>query len=134
MNMIKTFCIEKDQKPTKEQLQEIEEAAKKPIVFDEDSPEMSQAMYKAMERKCAQRNRRIAEQMDYVKQITEIVRLLPSSEQRLAYELVKRIALAWDPDYVKLTEDEARKLKEAELDREGITLEEYMQDNAGRRE
>ena len=55
--MIKTFIIDKGQKPTNEQLQEIVEAKKKPIVFDEDSPELSPAMYKAFRSSVIQRNR-----------------------------------------------------------------------------
>ena len=37
--MIKTYIIEKGQKPTKKQLQEVAEAKNHPIVFDEDCPE-----------------------------------------------------------------------------------------------
>ena len=36
--MTKTFTIENGQKPTVEQLKEIEEAKKHPITFDEDCP------------------------------------------------------------------------------------------------
>lgn len=43
--MDKTYVISKGQKPTKEQLREIAEAKKHPIVFDEDCPELSPAMY-----------------------------------------------------------------------------------------
>lgn len=46
--MIKKFTIEKGQKPTKEQLREVAEAKKHPIVFDEDCPELSPAMMKAI--------------------------------------------------------------------------------------
>ena len=49
--MTKTFIIDKNQKPTSEQLQEIADAQKQPIIFDEDSPELSPAMYKAF--KCS---------------------------------------------------------------------------------
>ena len=56
--MIKTITIEKGQKPTEEQIQEIREAAKYPIAFDEDCPEMSPAMEKAFRCAVAQRNRR----------------------------------------------------------------------------
>ena len=56
--MTKTFIIEKGQKPTEEQLQEIKEAAKRPIVFDEDCPELSPAMEKAFRCAAVQRNRR----------------------------------------------------------------------------
>ena len=56
--MIKTFIIENGQKPTEEQLKEIEEAKKSPIVFDEDCEELSPAMMKAFKSAVIQRNRR----------------------------------------------------------------------------
>ena len=34
--MLKTYVVKKGQKPTKEQIREIQEAAKRPITFDED--------------------------------------------------------------------------------------------------
>ncbi len=56
--MTKTFIIEAGQKPTPDQIQEIEEAKRSPIVFDEDSPELSPAMCKAFRSAVIQRNRR----------------------------------------------------------------------------
>ena len=56
--MTKTFIIDKGQKPTNEQLQEVMEAKNRTIVFDEDSPELSPAMYKAFQSAVIQRNRR----------------------------------------------------------------------------
>lgn len=56
--MTRTFIIDKGQKPTDEQLQEVMEAQKRPIVFDEDSPELSPAMYKAFKSSVIQRNRK----------------------------------------------------------------------------
>ncbi len=56
--MTKTFIIDKEQKPTKEQLQEVMDAQNRPIVFDEDSPELSPAMYKAFKSSVIQRNRK----------------------------------------------------------------------------
>lgn len=38
------FTLEEGQKPTKEELEQIREAAKRPIVFDEDCPELSDEM------------------------------------------------------------------------------------------
>ena len=38
----------------------------------------------------------------------------PEDEQNLAYEFVKQIVLAWDPDFTKLTEAEALSLQQAE--------------------
>lgn len=48
--------------------------------------------------------------MDYVTKIAEMVSMLPPSEQNLAYELVKRMVIAWDPDFTKLTPAEADEL------------------------
>lgn len=56
--MTKTFTIERGQKPTEAQMREVEEAKKHPIVFDEDSPELSSAMLKAFRSAVIQRNRR----------------------------------------------------------------------------
>lgn len=55
--MTKTFTIDKGQKPTNAQLQEVIEAKKKPIVFDDESPELSPALYKAFQSSVIQRNR-----------------------------------------------------------------------------
>ena len=56
--MIKTFVVNKGQKPTNEQLKEIMKAKEQPIVFDEDSPELSPAMCKAFKSSVIQRNRK----------------------------------------------------------------------------
>ena len=45
-----------------------------------------------------------------VQQITEMVVMLPEKEQDLAFELIKRLVLAWDPDYTKVTAAEAEAL------------------------
>ena len=55
--MTKTFIIENGQKPTEDQLREVEEARKSPIVFDEDCQELSPAMMKAFRSAVVQRNR-----------------------------------------------------------------------------
>lgn len=64
--------------------------------------------------------------MDYVTKVAEMVSMLPPSEQNLAYEMVKRLVLAWDPDFTKLTPSEAAELAEAEKDDAPMTLDEYM--------
>ena len=40
--------------------------------------------------------------------------ILPEDEQEFAYEFIKRLVLAWDPDYTKCTPEEARELEAAE--------------------
>lgn len=46
-------------------------------------------------------------------QIAHMVEMLPESDQTLAFELVKKLVLAWDPDYTKLTPLEERDLNRA---------------------
>ena len=56
--MTKTFTIKEGQTPTKAQLDEVREAAKQEIQFDEDAPELSPAMYKAFKCSVSQCNKR----------------------------------------------------------------------------
>lgn len=49
-----------------------------------------------------------------VQRIAEMLEMLPEQEQNLALEFMKRIVLAWDPDFTKLTQNEAAELVEAE--------------------
>lgn len=53
--MIRTATLDRNQKPTGEQIKQIEEAAKREIIFDEDSLELTPAMEKAF--KLAAKNR-----------------------------------------------------------------------------
>lgn len=55
--MTKTFTIKDGQMPTQEQLDEVKAASKREIQFDEDSPELSPAMFKAFKCSVAQRNK-----------------------------------------------------------------------------
>ena len=60
-------------------------------------------------------------------QIASMVDMLPENDQRLAYELVKKLVLAWDPDFTKVTPQEAQALAEAEehfKNGEYVTLDE----------
>ena len=56
--MTRAFTIKDGQAPTQEQLDEVKAAAEREIQFDEDSPELSPAMYKAFRCSIAQRNRK----------------------------------------------------------------------------
>ena len=51
-------------------------------------------------------------------QIAQMVDILPDTDQILALELVKKLVLAWDPDFVKATPDEHAAMEKAvrELD------------------
>lgn len=56
-------------------------------------------------------------------QIAEMFDMLPEQEQTLACEMLKRIVLAWDPDFTKLTPKERKELEEAEADPEFISID-----------
>ena len=59
--------------------------------------------------------------------IADMVDMLPERDQALAFEVVRKMVLAWDPDYTKLTpaEEEALNQAEAEMD-----AGEYVPDSA----
>jgi len=50
------------------------------------------------------------------KEIVNMVEMLPENEQTLAYELVKRLVLAWDSDFTKLTSEERRRFETAKAE------------------
>ena len=60
-------------------------------------------------------------------QIADMVDMLPETDQALAFELVKKLVLAWDPDFTKLTPAE-----KAELDKAAAEMEsgEYVPHSA----
>ena len=48
------------------------------------------------------------------KQIVEMIDMLPEQEQQLAFEFIKRMVLAWDSDFTKLTPFERERLFKAD--------------------
>ena len=54
--MMRTVTLNEDQKPTPEQIQMIRQAAERPVVYDEDSPELTPAMEKAFRLAAKNRN------------------------------------------------------------------------------
>ena len=48
------------------------------------------------------------------KEINTMLEYLPDSEQRFAYEFIKRLVLAWDPDFTKVTPEERERIEKAE--------------------
>lgn len=51
---------------------------------------------------------------DIVLETARMMNLLPENDQRFAYEFIKKLVLAWDPDFTKVTPEEARELQAAE--------------------
>lgn len=41
-----------------------------------------------------------------------LMEILPESDQKFALEFIKKLVLAWDPDYTKVTEKEKAELDE----------------------
>ncbi|MDE7361947.1 MAG: hypothetical protein K2N38_08435 [Oscillospiraceae bacterium] len=48
------------------------------------------------------------------KEINAMLEMLPDDEQQFAYEFVKRLVLAWDPDFTKATPKERAEIEHAE--------------------
>lgn len=47
------------------------------------------------------------------KQAIDLMEILPESEQNFALEFIKKLVLAWDPDFTKLTPSEKASIEEA---------------------
>jgi hypothetical protein len=61
-----------------------------------------------------------------VQESVRMLEMLPESEQELASQLIKRLVLAWDPDFTKLTPEERKRLEAAE---QRIDNGEYVKDS-----
>jgi len=51
----------------------------------------------------------------------DLMEMLPESEQNFALEFIKKLVLAWDPDFTKLTPKERASLEEAKADNETVS-------------
>lgn len=60
-------------------------------------------------------------------QIADMVDMLPEQDQQLAFELVKKLVLAWDPDFTQTTPREASQLACAEAE---LAAGDYVLDHA----
>ena len=60
-----------------------------------------------------------------IKESVEMLEMLPESEQEFASQFIKRLVLAWDPEYTKLTSSERKRLEAAE---QRIDNGEYVKD------
>lgn len=55
-----------------------------------------------------------------VKEAVSLLEVLPETEQNFALEFIKKLVIAWDADYTKLTPSERARLEEAEADNETV--------------
>ena len=44
----------------------------------------------------------------------KLIDMLPQTDQEFAYEFVKKLILAWDPDFTRVTPEEAKAIAAAE--------------------
>lgn len=51
-----------------------------------------------------------------VKEAASLMEVLPETEQNFALEFIKKLVIAWDPDFTKVTLAEKNALEEAEKD------------------
>ena len=56
--------------------------------------------------------------MPVSEQVAQYVEMLPDDEQLFALEFVKRLVLAWDPDFTKVTPSEAAAVAQARIEYE----------------
>ena len=49
-------------------------------------------------------------------EIVEMIDMPPETEQSLVFELIKRVVIAWDADFSKVTPDERREIDEGDDD------------------
>lgn len=55
------------------------------------------------------------------KQVIDLMEILPESEQNFALEFIKKLVIAWDPDFTKLTPFEQAELEKALQDTETVS-------------
>ncbi len=60
-------------------------------------------------------------------QIAQMVDMLPETDQTLAFELVKKLVLAWDPEFTKATPSEEAAMQQAI---EELKAGDYVTDDA----
>lgn len=48
------------------------------------------------------------------KQAIDLLELLPEKDQKFALEFIKKLVIAWDPDYTKVTPAERAELERAQ--------------------
>ncbi len=51
---------------------------------------------------------------EIVANAARMMEMLPDSEKSFAFEFIKKLVLAWDPDFTKVTAEEAKQIEAAE--------------------
>ncbi len=61
---------------------------------------------------------------DIVMEAARLMDVLPENDKAFAYEFIKKMVLAWDPDFTKVTPEEAEIIDKAE--KSGFVSEEEI--------
>ncbi len=51
---------------------------------------------------------------DIAIEAARLMDILPEADKEFAYEFIKKLVLAWDPDFTKVTVEEAKRIEDAE--------------------
>ena len=49
-----------------------------------------------------------------VAEAARLMDILPEADKAFVYEFIKKMVMAWDPDFTKVTIEEAKRIEEAE--------------------
>ncbi len=68
---------------------------------------------------------------DVAMEAAKLLDILPENDKEFAYEFIKKLVLAWDPDFTKVTPSEAAAIEKAEnsgfVDEEDIDWDDLSQ-------
>lgn len=85
-------------------------------------------MYKLNENGLEIEQDRRSQVKDTLARGNEYLRMLPEKERAEAVELLRKLVIAWDPDFTRLTEEEAKELEDIEKNGEYVDFEEAMKE------
>lgn len=59
-------------------------------------------------------NKEVIAMSEIAMEAARLMDMLPDDDKTFAYEFIKKLVLAWDPDFTKTTPDEAERIAQAE--------------------
>ena len=72
-------------------------------------------------------NKEVIAMSEIAMEAARLMDMLPDDDKTFAYEFIKKLVMAWDPDFTKTTPDEAERIAQAEksgfIDDENIDWE-----------
>ncbi len=59
-------------------------------------------------------NKEVIAMSEIAMEAARLMDMLPDDDKTFAYEFIKKLVMAWDPDFTKTTPDEAERIAQAE--------------------